>query len=237
MSTSTLLFYRERTPVYVSPKRVWRNASCANGTMATFNYFNRNNCTADPTDEDPNPGLPKRGKGRRDDVRLDGECLALVAYYSLAFVCEGIAPNSKKVISLSTSSIVLPTPSSLTNSTSSHLSATATSSSTTSQQGSKASLPASTSAGVGVGSAVRVLAIAALLFFCFRRRTIATTKSHNDRLETSSVSPAMGPRNVAYEAGDGQIHEAGGVAASPVHEVGIDKEIYEMPDRRRNFGQ
>ena len=47
----------------------------------------------------------------------------------------------------------------------------------------------------------------------------------------------MGPRNVAYEAGDSQIHEAGGFAASPVHEVGTDKEIYEMPDRRRNFGQ
>ena len=66
---------------------------------------------------------------------------------------------------------------------------------------------------------------------------IANTKNHNERLEPSSVKPAMGTRTVAYEAGDGQIHEAGGIAASPVHEVSIDKEIYEMPDRRRNFGQ
>ena len=212
-----------------------------------FSYFNSNNCTADPTDEDPNPGLPKRRKDRRDnDVRLDGECLALIAFNSLAFVCKGIAPNSKKVISLSTSSIVLPTPSSVTNSTSSHPSATANISSTTnapatSQQGSKASLSANASAGIGVGSAVGVLAIAALCFFCFRRRTIANSKHDNGRLEPLSASAAMrsatGPWNVAYEAGDSQIHEAGGVAVNTVHEVGIDNTIYEMADQRRNLGQ
>ena len=227
--------------------RVLSNATCANGTIASFNFFNSNNCTADPTDEDPNPGLPRRTNDRRDDdPRLDGECLALIAFNSLAFICEGIAPNSQKVISLSTSSTVLPTPSSLTNSTSSNTSATATSSSTTnttatSHQSSKASLPASASAGVGVGSAVGVLAIAALLFFCFRRRSTANNKDDNGPLEPLSVSPAMRsatePGNAAYEAGDSQIHEAGGVAATTVHEVGIDSEIHEMPDRRRNFGQ
>ena len=50
------------------------------------------------------------------------------------------------------------------------------------------------------------------------------------------MSSATGPGNAAYEAGDGQIHEAGGVAVDTVHEVGIDNEIYEMAERRRNLG-
>ena len=48
---------------------------------------------------------------------------------------------------------------------------------------------------------------------------------------------ATEPGDVAYEAGDGQIHEAGGDAVNTVHEVGVDNEIYEMANPRRNFDQ
>ena len=85
-----------------------------------------------------------------------------------------------------------------------------------------------------MGSAVGVLAIAALLFFCFRRRTIAGPKHE---APSPAMTSATRPGDGAYEAGDDQIHEAGGVTVDTVHEVGIDNEIYEMADRRRNFGQ
>lgn len=59
--------------------RVLQKATCSNGTIAIFNYYNSNNCSADPTDEDLKPGLAERMKDRRD-VSLYGQYLALVAF-------------------------------------------------------------------------------------------------------------------------------------------------------------
>ena len=80
-----------------------------------FNYYDSNNCTADPTDEDPNPGLAKRKKSRRDGGNdLDGVCLALIAFNSLAFICDGVAPHNDKVLSRSTTAVAPTTASSST---------------------------------------------------------------------------------------------------------------------------
>lgn len=233
--------------------RVLQNATCANGTTAEFNYYNSNNCTADPTDGDPNPGLAKRMKNRRQvEGNLDGECLALIAFNSLAFVCEGVAPGNKKPISLSTSasapttasssttpSLSFPSNQSNTAISSSTTSSPATSSPITSNHGSKYSLSAGTSAGVGVGSAVGVLAIAALCFFCFQRQTVTNTERGNRRSEPLSANAAMtsasDTRGIAYEVGVGQPYEIGGDAIDNVHEAGTDNEIHEIANQRMNL--
>lgn len=232
--------------------RVLQNATCANGTTAGFDYYNSNNCTADPTDENPNPGLAKRMKDRRDST-VDGECLALVAFNSLAFVCDGVTPRNEKVNTLSTSAIVptaasaSPFPSvsfTIISTSASNQSATtprssATIPSTTSSQSSKPALSAGASAGIGVGSAIGVLAIAALCFFCFRRRATGSTNQGNGHTELSSANAAMtsasGTRGTAYETGIGQPHEIGGNAIGNVHEAGTDSEIHEIAGQRMNL--
>ena len=250
--------------------RVLQNATCANGTTAMFDYYNRNNCTADPTDEDPNPGLAKRMKYRRQNSVLDGECLALIAFNSLAFICEGVDPRDLKVNSLSTSMSspnTLITSSMFTSISSSNHLATATNSTattlfgetssttisavtaspTTSNSGSKSRLSGGTSAGIGVGSAVGILAIAALLFFFSRRYKIIRIKESDRHSDLISANPAMttssgtrGPDlgttpQVFHEAGVGQPHEVGGVAVNTMHEVGIENEIHEMANPRTNL--
>ena len=232
--------------------RVLQKAICANGSTATFSYYNSNNCTADPTDENPNPGLVKRIKNRRQSV-LDGECLALIAFNSLAFICEGVTPHNFKVNSLSTS-IVAPTSTSsstvplgsstFTSTSFSNQSATAKNSSARSSPtganlGSKPGLPAGTSAGVGVGSAIGVLAIAALCFFLFRRHSIAKPRHGTNpgmmSLIDRDVVLGVGPLSV-YEAGVGQPHEIGGVGLNTVHEAGTDHEVHEIASPRTNPG-
>ena len=238
--------------------RVLQAATCANGTTAALHYYNRNNCTADPTDENPNPGLAKRVKNRRQSSSvLDGECLALVAFNSFAFVCEGLDARNVKINSLPASafsSTISSALSTLTSTSFSNHSATATISSaqnssatisparslpTTSSSGSKSRLSAGTSAGIGVGYAVGVLAIAALCFFFFRSYKVVRI-DNTGRSEPGSGNPAMisssdrggiahgvGPPSI-YEAGVGQSHEIEGVATDPVHEAGTDNEIHEI---------
>ena len=233
--------------------RVLQAAICANGTNATLSSYNRNNCTADPTDEDPNPGLGKRAKNRRQSSSiLDGECLSLVAFNSFAFVCEGIAPRDVKINSLPASAFSSTlsfasstfTPTSFSNHSatatiSSALNSSAThSSATISTSGSRSRLSAGASAGIGVGCAVGVLAIAAFVFFFFRRYKVIRI-DNNGHSETGSGNPAMasssdrgiahevGPASI-YEAGVGQSHEIEGVAMDPVHEAGTDNEIHEI---------
>ena len=238
--------------------RVVQAATCANGTTAAPDYYNRNNCTADPTDENPNPGLAKRVKNRRQSSSvLDGECLALVAFNSFAFVCEGLDARNVKINSLPASafsSTISSALSTLTSTSFSNHSATATISSaqnssatisparslpTTSSSGSKSRPSAGTSAGIGVGCAVGVLVIAALCFFFFRTYKVVRI-DNTGRSEPWSGNPAMtsssdrggiahevGAPSI-YEAGVGQSHETEGVATDPVHEAGIDNEIHEI---------
>lgn len=241
--------------------RVSQSATCANGTTATFDYYDSNNCTADPTDEDPNPGSAKRVKSRRDGVGLsDGECLALIAFNSLAFICEGVVPQNKKVISLSTSTVAPKTASSsiipsvasvITSTSSSNLSDTAAGSSarnspTTSSLGSKSGLSAGTSAGVGVGSAIGVLGIAALCFTYFQKQRAAKNETGRGRLSANPAMTSASDRGgIAYEAGGSVVHEAGGdglpyeiggVAIHNVHEAGTYNDIHEMASPRMNTG-
>ena len=95
-------------------------------------------------------------------------------------------------------------------------------------------------AGVGVGSAIGVLAIAALCVFFFRRRKAAETEHGDGRSGPESANPAMtspfgsggitheaGPASI-YETGMGQSHEIGGVAVEPIHEASADNEIHEI---------
>lgn len=77
-------------------------AVCANGTEADFSYYNSANCTKPPTDENPpsRRGLVERdGMGRRQlgspgfgNGRTPVDtCLALVAFNSFVFKCEGVS--------------------------------------------------------------------------------------------------------------------------------------------------
>ena len=229
--------------------RVLQAATCANGTTAALNYYNRNNCTADPTDEDPNPGLAKRVKNRRQSSSvLDGECLALVAFNSFAFVCEGVAPRDVKINSLPASafsSTISSALSTLVSTSFSNHSATATISSaqnssatdssatisparsipTISSSGSKSRLSAGASAGIGVGCAVGVLAIAALCFFFFRSYKVVRI-DHNERSEQGSGNPAMTSSSnrgvIAHEVGPPSIHEAGVGQSHEIEGVATD---------------
>ena len=113
--------------------------------------------------------------------------------------------------------------------------------------GSKSGLSAGTCAGVGVGSAIGVLTVAVVLFFCFHRQTLANTKLVNGRSEQWSGNAAMrsafatggiasGADRPPYEAGIGQPHEILGDAIDNVHEVGTDNEIHEVANERTNLG-
>ncbi|KAL9608451.1 MAG: hypothetical protein Q9167_006719 [Letrouitia subvulpina] len=80
--------------------RVKQLAICDNGTEASFRIYHRDNCTGDPTDEDPDPITAKRGfevEMRQftdaDGDNLVGSCLALVEFNSLAFVCDRVDPD------------------------------------------------------------------------------------------------------------------------------------------------
>ena len=228
--------------------RVLQAAVCANGTNATLSYYNRNNCTADPTDEDPNPGLGTRVKNRRQSSSiLDGECLGLVAFNSLAFVCEVVASREVKINSLPASafsstlssalSTFTPTSfsnqsatatiSSALNSSATHSSATispARSLPTINTPGSRSRLSAGASAGIGVGCAVGVLAIAAFLFFFFRRYKVIRIDS-NGLSETGSGNPAMASssdRGIAHEVGPASIYEAGVGQSHEIEGVATD---------------
>ena len=228
--------------------RVSQAAICANGTTAFPNYYNRNNCTADPTDEDPNPGLAKRVKNRRQSSSdLVGECLGLVAFNSFAFVCEGLAPRNVKINSLPASafsstissalSTLMPTSfsnQSATETISSALNSSATGSSatisparslpTTSNSGSKSRLSAGASAGIGVGCAVGVLAVAALCFFFFRTYKVVRI-DNSGRSEPGSGNPAMtssSDRGIAHEVGPPSIYEAGVGQSHEIEGVAMD---------------
>ena len=229
--------------------RVSQAAICANGTTAFPHYYNRNNCTADPTDEDPNPGLAKRVKNRRQSSSdLVGECLGLVAFNSFAFVCEGLAPRNVKINSLPASafsstissalSTLMPTSfsnQSATETISSALNSSATGSSatisparslpTTSSSGSKSRLSAGASAGIGVGCAVGVLAVAALCFFFFRSHKVVRI-DNNGRSEPGSGNPAMMSSSdrggIAHEVGPPSIYEAGVGQSHEIEGVATD---------------
>lgn len=56
---------------------VAQSATCANGTTATFEYYDSNNCTADPTDEDPDPGSLKRIMNRQGVEGMEGSFVAI----------------------------------------------------------------------------------------------------------------------------------------------------------------
>jgi len=74
---------------------------CANGTEATFDAFSHydsSNCTKPPTDENPPSGglVQRNGMGRRQFPAIPaGTCLALVAFNSFAFTCEGLSKRVK----------------------------------------------------------------------------------------------------------------------------------------------
>ena len=216
--------------------RVLQDAICANGTTAAWNYYNRNNCTADPTDEDPDPGLTNRTKNRRQSASvLDGECLALVAFNSFAFVCEGVALGEVKINSLPASafsSTISSAFSTLMSTSFSDFSNTATVSSapnssatpssatvspprslpTISKSGSKSRLSAGASAGIGIGGAVGVLATASLCFFFFRRYKVVRIDDQR-RSQSASGDPAMtslsNRGNIARMVGAPSIYETG----------------------------
>ncbi|KAI4215638.1 MAG: hypothetical protein LQ351_002107 [Letrouitia transgressa] len=83
--------------------RVEQLAVCDNGTEANFSIYHRDNCTADPTDEDPDPMMVKRRievEERQfidaDGNSLVGSCLALVEFNSLAFVCDRVDPDMER---------------------------------------------------------------------------------------------------------------------------------------------
>ena len=90
--------------------RIRQNAVCANGTGADFVYYESKDCSAEPTDENPDG----RGKLKRESHiiprqrsnsgdSLVGSCLALIAFNSLAFVCNGVSYDNAKIISTLTS--------------------------------------------------------------------------------------------------------------------------------------
>ena len=80
-------------------------ATCSNGSTSSFNYYDSSNCTVDPTDEDPQPTLAPRDGG----TDFTGECLALIAFNSLAFVCDGVSKDNQKVNSITASSAAIST--------------------------------------------------------------------------------------------------------------------------------
>ncbi|KAL9631106.1 MAG: hypothetical protein Q9164_006071 [Protoblastenia rupestris] len=90
--------------------RIRQNAVCANGTGADFVYYESKDCSAEPTDENPD-GRRKLKRGSQiisrqrsnDGDRLVGSCLALIAFNSLAFVCDGVSYDNAKIISTLTS--------------------------------------------------------------------------------------------------------------------------------------
>ena len=73
-------------------------AVCENGTEARFSYYDSDDCTPPPTDED-GTGLLRRQMGMTGDTGFDikGQCLALVAFNSFAFECDGVFTQTKRV--------------------------------------------------------------------------------------------------------------------------------------------
>lgn len=107
--------------------RVDSRPTCDNGTTAAFAYYNGHNCQ----EEGFGPALNKFSPSDE----LDGECLALVAFSSVAFVCDGVgesseqpsqtasrggsAPSTYSSESFSTATLVAPIPYTLPNVTAS----------------------------------------------------------------------------------------------------------------------
>ena len=113
---------------------------------------------------------------------------------------------------------------------------------TASNVGSKSHLSDGASAGIGVGSAVGVLELAALLFFFSRRYKVVKIEGSDRNSEPGSAHPAMTSSSgvtpsIVYKAGVAQPHEVGGVAVNPVYEAGMGNEIHEIAIPRTSFGQ
>ncbi|KAL8946748.1 MAG: hypothetical protein Q9222_006895 [Ikaeria aurantiellina] len=78
---------------------------CASGSPATWNYYGGKDCKEDGI----GPAITSTGNAGTD---FDGLCLALVAFNSVAFVCEGIGEGSEgspSSSSVSTSSAIAST--------------------------------------------------------------------------------------------------------------------------------
>ncbi len=156
-------------------------ATCSNGTTSSFNFYDSRNCTVDPTDENPHPTLTPRDGGSD----MPGQCLALVAFNSLAFVCEGVSKKNAKIIPTLTSaaSSTNPTPAAfpsasasasasapIRNSSSLNLSSTATTSSpSTSNRSSKQVFQLVQLLALVLGRSSRQWQLLHSCFFCFRR--------------------------------------------------------------------
>ena len=163
---------------------------------------------------------------------------------SIWHVCGGVSSKNEKFDYVSTSAIVPTTASSpntlsvsftFTWSSSSNQSATATRSSATSSnatgsQNSKPLFLAGTSAGVGAGSVIGVLAIADMCYFCFRRQAIVSTKQGYGRTEPWSANAAT--TSVSGTGGVGQPYEIGGDAIGNDRGAGADSEIHEIANQR-----
>lgn len=226
--------------------RVRSNATCSNGTTAGFSYFITNNCAADPTDENPNPPKEKRQSDNNlnlgSNPQLSGECLALVAFNSVAFICDGVNGKSQQIpnsqlTSKAQSSSPTATGSSQPNagfgsSSNDANSTAATSSSTTTAASSSgrssgsgggdggAALSPGATAGIGVGTAFGVICLAVLFFFAWKG-----WKAMRDDVvpDSGPVSVAGTVRNrrmrgalnaVPVESGGDAVHEKGDAAGA-----------------------
>lgn len=225
--------------------RVRSNATCSNGTTAGFSYFNTNNCAADPTDENPNPPRMKRQSDNNlnlgSNPQLSGECLALVAFNSVAFICDGVNGKSPQISNpqltsvAQTSSSPTPTVSSQAyagfgsssndaNSTASTPSSSTAAASSSNRNGGGggggAAISPGATAGIGVGTAVGVICLAVLLFFAWKG-----WKAMRDDVvpDSGPVSVAGTVRNrkmrgalnaVPVESGGEAVHEKGDAAGA-----------------------
>lgn len=243
--------------------RVRQNATCANGTTAEFQYWTRANCTADPTDEDTNPpqqrGIKRRAAQQTDsdpasslglgsDPQLSGECLALIAFDSLAFICEGVetSKEAKTIISTSASpstagtastQIIAPFPTGTAGVSGNYNTSRPTAASSpilAGHDGSSSDLSAGASVGVGIGTAVGVLGAAAILFVSLRiYKSQNAPKTPSERGLETEVGDRPMSRNIldginVHETGPGlpreikgnAIHEGDG---SEIHEMGLER--------------
>ena len=227
--------------------RVRSNATCSNGTTAGFSYFNTNNCAADPTDENPDPPKEKRQSDNElnlgSNPQLSGECLALVAFNSVAFICDGVngksqqIPNpqlTSKVQSSSTTATRSTQPSAGFGSSSNDANSTAgsSSSSTTTASssgrsgsgggggGGGARLSPGATAGIGVGTAFGVICLAVLFFFAWKgwkamRNDIVPDSGPVSVAGTVKNRRMRGALNaVPVESGGDAVHEKGDAAGA-----------------------
>ena len=240
--------------------KIQRYAVCDDGVNSGFTYWDRDNCTQNPTDENPDPArgdqtFASSGRGGREFV---DQCLALTAFNSFVFYCAGVSertkynnivvsspaasnapyspPSSTEISPDDTPSPLIPTPT--TGSNSSNQSITTGQASPPVRPPSP--LTAGESAGIGVGTAFGTLALlilSAILWLKWRR-----AKSRGEASEEVSSGNEVGQMRFPQhhqpnelEPRDRRNHELpshGGVG----HEVSGVTGVYEVPAPGDNDG-